>query len=297
MDRISPPPAEQGTSRRRPSRLVTVLLLIVAGAVCSTIDLRTLESEDGRPGGLAANAGGLLTPQQLSVAAAKWGLDRPPLAAPPRPAVKPALETPSGFFRGPGLIPAITRIPTTDKVVFLTIDDGTEKDPQFASMASELGVPFSAFVTDSAIRGDYAYFRDLHARGHAIHNHTLTHPQLTRLEPEEQRAEICGQQDVVQREFGTRPALFRPPFGEFDRDTLEIARECGVRVAPLWSEEAFPNRLEYRRADRKLHPGDIILTHFNGPRQWGGSMTDMLRLVLRKVTEQGMALARLEDYL
>ncbi|WP_338932940.1 polysaccharide deacetylase family protein [Streptomyces netropsis] len=296
MDRISRPPARQGKPRRSASRLVTVLLLIVAGAACSTIDLRTLESEDGQPGGLAANAGGLVTPQQRAVAAAKWGLGRPPLAAPPPPAVKPALETPSGFFRGPGLIPAITRVPTTDNVVFLTIDDGTEKDPQFAAMARELGVPFSAFVTDSAIRDDYGYYRDLHAHGHAIHNHTLTHPQLTQLEPEDQHAQICGQQDILQHEFGTRPALFRPPFGDFDRDTLVIARECGVRVAPLWSEEAFPDRLEYRRGDRKLHPGDIILTHFNGPRQWGGSMTDMLRLVLRKVTEQGMALARLEDY-
>jgi peptidoglycan/xylan/chitin deacetylase (PgdA/CDA1 family) len=46
-----------------------------------------------------------------------------------------------------------------------------------------------------------------------------------------------------------------------------------------------------------LHPGDIILTHFRGRAEWAGTMTDVLRRVLRTVDEQGFALALLDDYL
>ncbi|MFD0384854.1 polysaccharide deacetylase family protein [Streptomyces stramineus] len=188
-------------------------------------------------------------------------------------------------------------MPTTEKIVFLTVDDGAVKNRAFLQMVRELKIPVSAFLTHASARGDYGYFRELHAAGVAVHNHTLSHPQMSELSDDEQHTEICGQQRILQREIGARPTLFRPPFGDFDRDTLTIAEECGARAAPLWNEEAFADRIEYRNTGGKLRPGDIILSHFNGPEQWdGGSMTDMLRLVLRRATAQGFALARLEDY-
>ena len=34
----------------------------------------------------------------------------------------------------------------------------------------------------------------------------------------------------------------------------------------LWRETMQINDVQYQRADKKLHPGDIILAHFRGPR-------------------------------
>ncbi|NUR86991.1 MAG: polysaccharide deacetylase family protein, partial [Nonomuraea sp.] len=210
---------------------------------------------------------------------------------------KPALTSngPHVIAR-PGLPPVVRRVPTTDKVVFLTIDDGAEKDPEFSRMLRELGVPVSAFVSDYLARPDYDYFRDLQAHGVAINNHTLNHKDLRKLSADGQRHEVCGQQDSLKEQTGVQPYLFRPPYGEYTTDTLKIAASCGITAVPLWNEEAFPDRIEYRYGDHRLQPGDIILTHFRGPETWKGSMTDMLRRVIREATEQGFAIARLEDY-
>ncbi|WP_371477672.1 polysaccharide deacetylase family protein [Kitasatospora sp. NBC_00315] len=226
-----------------------------------------------------------------------WGLDESPLRAPRPPAGPSELPAAQGVVLRPGLPPVVSRIPTTDRVVFLTVDDGAEKDPEFARMTRELGVPFTAFVSDYLARSDYGYFRGLAEQGDPVQNHTLNHRDMRKLTYEQQRQEICGQQDELEREIGVRPRLFRPPYGEYTTDTLRAAASCGIESAVLWNEEAFADHMEWRYADQRLHPGDIILTHFRGAALWKGTMPDMLREVLNTVTGQGFALALLDDYL
>jgi peptidoglycan/xylan/chitin deacetylase (PgdA/CDA1 family) len=235
---------------------------------------------------------------QRAVAARKWGLAKTPLAAPRPPSVKPELTTRKGFevADGQSLPPVFTTVPVTEKVVFLTIDDGAEKDPELLRMMSDLQIPYSAFLSDYLISENYGYFRQMRDRGVAIHNHTLNHRYMPGLSYPAQKKEICGQQDKLAERYGKRPVLFRPPYGNYNRDTLRAAKACGVRAVPLWAAEAFPDRMEWREWDRDLHPGDIILTHFRGRDDWKGSMPDMIRQVMKTVTDKGYAVARLEDY-
>ncbi|MFE2040102.1 polysaccharide deacetylase family protein [Streptomyces sp. NPDC059477] len=240
--------------------------------------------------------------RQAVVAAAKrWGLKTPPLTPPAPPAKKPVITTRDGFevdgHVEEGLPPVFTTIPTREKVVFLTIDDGAEKDPEFLRMMSELKVPYTAFISDYLVKEDYAHFKDMQARGVVLNNHTLDHPYLPGLSYEQQKQEICGMQDVIDKRYGKRPVLFRPPFGNYNKDTLVAAKACGITHAPLWNEEVFVDHWEYREWDRDLHPGDIVLSHFRGRDDWEGTMPDMIRLFLDKVTEKGYAVGRLEDYL
>ncbi|AUG75126.1 polysaccharide deacetylase [Kitasatospora sp. MMS16-BH015] len=226
-----------------------------------------------------------------------WGLATAPLAAPAKPAERPELTPQPGVSVRSGL-PLVYRVPTDRQVVFLTVDDGAVKDTEFSRMAQELGVPFTAFVSGYLARGGYDYFRALQEQGVRVNNHTVNHKDLRRLDEAHQRREICDQQDELEQELGTRPVLFRPPYGEFTDATLRAAASCGITAVAIWNEEAFPDRIEYRYADQRLHPGDIILTHFLGPAQWhGATMADMLRRVIRTATDQGFALARLDDYL
>ncbi|WP_217144342.1 polysaccharide deacetylase family protein [Streptomyces sp. AC627_RSS907] len=232
-------------------------------------------------------------------AARRWGLEEVPLPAPPAPATKPEITAREGFEVDgqEDLPPVFTTVPTQEKVVFLTIDDGAEKDPAFLRMTSELRIPYTVFLTDEEIKDDYGYFRAMQARGITLNNHTLSHPYLPGLSYKEQKREICGMQDVIEEQYGKRPTLFRPPFGNYNRDTLRAAKACGIEYAPIWSEEVFVDHWEYREWDQELHPGDIVLTHFRGRGDWGGTMTDMVRRFLDKVTAEGYAVARLEDYL
>ncbi|WP_407552041.1 polysaccharide deacetylase family protein [Streptomyces sp. Pv4-95] len=227
--------------------------------------------------------------------ARRWGLAAPPLRAPKPPSEKPDL-VPARRAGGRELPAVVSRVPTDQRVVFLTIDDGDDKDPEFVRMMRELDVPYSAFLSHYLAKEDYGYFRGMQKLGTGLHNHTLNHPFLPGLDAAGQRKEICGQQRNLRRETGRRPRLFRPPYGEYTAQTLRIARSCGIRVVPLWTQEVFPDRMDHGGADRRLHPGDIILTHFRGRGDWPGSMPDVARRVLRTATEQGFALARLEDY-
>ncbi|MET9831297.1 polysaccharide deacetylase family protein [Streptomyces sp. NPDC006385] len=234
-------------------------------------------------------------------AARRWRLERVPLTPPPAPAKKPRITTRDGFevegHEELGLPPVFTTIPTRQKVVFLTIDDGAEKDPAFLRMMSDLGVPYTAFLSDYLIKEDYGYFKRMQDDGVVLNNHTLHHPYLPALSYLRQKREICGMQRVIERRYGKRPVLFRPPFGNYDRDTLRAAKVCGIEYVPLWNEEVFVDRWDYREWDRKIRPGDIVLTHFRGRDDWQGTMPDMIRRFLNKVTAEGYAVARLEDYL
>ncbi|MFJ8143737.1 polysaccharide deacetylase family protein [Streptomyces sp. NPDC096048] len=249
---------------------------------------------------LDAYASKLRAAQAARVAAAeRWNLRKVPLTAPPPPAKKPEIKARKGFeVRGQkNLPPVFTSIPTKEKIVFLTIDDGAEKDPAFLRMMSELKIPYTAFLSDYLAKEDYGYFKKMQDRGVTLNNHTLHHPYLPGLSYAEQKREICGMQDVIEKRYGKRPILFRPPYGNYNRDTLRAAKACGIEYAPIWNEEVFADHWDYREWDREIHPGDIVLTHFRGEDDWGGTMRDMVREFLDKVTAEGYAVARLEDYL
>lgn len=225
----------------------------------------------------------------------KWGLTAPVQYA-PKPAQKPQIPK-----AAPGKVPVIDRIPLPagEKIVFLTFDDGAEKDPEFLKMAADLKLPISMFLTDSVASSDYGHFEKLRDNGSAstVNNHTLTHPNLRTLSFEAQKKEICGQQDKLEKRFGQRPPLFRPPFGNYNDDTLRAASECGVSSVLLWRVSMQINNFQYAQGSA-LQPGDIILAHFRGPSELkGATEIQMTTRMLQRIQEQGYRIGRLEDYL
>ncbi|MFD9079879.1 polysaccharide deacetylase family protein [Streptomyces erythrochromogenes] len=225
----------------------------------------------------------------------KWGLTAPVQYA-PKPAQKPQLPA-----AAPGKVPVIDRIPLPagEKIVFLTFDDGAEKDPEFLKMAADLKLPISMFLTDSVASSDYGHFEKLRDNGSAstVNNHTLTHPNLRTLSFEAQKKEICGQQDKLEKRFGQRPPLFRPPFGNYNDDTLRAASECGVSSILLWRVSMQINNFQYAQGSA-LQPGDIVLAHFRGPSELkGATEIQMTTRMLQRIQEQGYKIGRLEDYL
>ncbi|MFF4184522.1 polysaccharide deacetylase family protein [Streptomyces sp. NPDC001691] len=219
-------------------------------------------------------------------AARRWGL-----AAPLTPAPRPTGARPALPF-------VVDRVPVRSDVVFLTFDGGPGTDPALPRMVRDLKLPIALFLTGSVAAPGYDRVDALRALGAGVHNHTLHHPDLRTLGHPAQRAEICGQQDRLAARFGTRPHLFRPPYGAYDATTLRAARECGVTAVVLARATMTADGLRYAEGPHRLRPGDIVRAHLPGPGAGGDAgATRLTARILDEIEAQGLTVGRLEDYL
>lgn len=217
---------------------------------------------------------------------------KPFAPAPTPPAVKPitlSVSNPKVF----------SHVPMTDKVVFVTIDDGIEKDPKFIQMVKDFQIPITISLADVLIRDDYAYFEKLHETGYvSIQNHTVTHPlDMPGLSASRQLDEISGQQEKLHKEYGTTPYIFRPPGGNYNATTIDSVREAGLKGLMLWKEAMQITDMEYQTSAHTLNPGDIILCHFRGPAQLHGeTMVHMMIHLYKHIQAQGFTVADVTKY-
>jgi peptidoglycan/xylan/chitin deacetylase (PgdA/CDA1 family) len=245
-------------------------------------------SASASAGARAAGAGAQVDADLLSQ---RYGL-APFAPAPTVPATKPVTLDPQH--------PTIfSDVPTTEKICYVTIDDGIEKDPAFIQMVSDFKIPITISLADTLIRDDYAYFEKLYQTGFvSIQNHTVNHPlSMPGMGYQEQLDEIAGQQTKLEREYGTTPYIFRPPGGNYDSTTREACRTAGLRGMMMWKEAMEINDMEYQTSDHHLQPGDIILCHFRGPAQLKGTtMVQMMTNLYKHIQEQGFTVADVTKY-
>jgi peptidoglycan/xylan/chitin deacetylase (PgdA/CDA1 family) len=217
---------------------------------------------------------------------------KPFAPAPPPPAVKPitlSASDPTVF----------SRVPLTDKVVFVTIDDGIEKDPNFIQMVQDFQVPITISLADVLIRDDYAYFEKLYETGYvSMQNHTVDHPlDMPVLSASQQLYEIAAQQEKLRKEYGVTPYIFRPPGGNYNETTIASTSQAGLKGLMLWKEAMQITDMQYQTSVHRLNPGDIILCHFRGPAQLSGeSMVHMMIHLYRRIQAQGFTVADITKY-
>lgn len=76
--------------------------------------------------------------------------------------------------------------------------------------------------------------REMHAAGHRIGAHTVTHPVLSRIPAAQQREEIVASASRIEAELGERPRTLAYPVGVRDAFTAETARAAqgaGIELA------------------------------------------------------------------
>ncbi len=251
----------QALERARLSKLVRAAIIIVAASLI--IDAIGGRVSDGPAASEASETRATAT------------------TAPPPVTLVPLAST-------PGAAPVITRVETTDPVVFLTIDDGHTRNPEVKAALEELGVPVSLFLVDGPVQADPDFFRRL--PNTVVESHSRTHPDLRTLSEEGQRAEICGNADTLELAFGRRPVLFRPPYGAYNQATTRAAAACGMAAIVLWEVSVNGADVGYRTMPQ-LRAGDILLMHFRP------SFVTELRALADRADEAGLRFALLEDYL
>jgi peptidoglycan/xylan/chitin deacetylase (PgdA/CDA1 family) len=207
--------------------------------------------------------------------------------SPKRPRVTVTAPAPMVLPAGPAA--AISRVATTDRVIFLAIDDGLTRDPAVLDWLAAHQVPFTSFLVTSALEADPAYWARSREIGGTIQAHSITHPDLTKVSADQIRHELCGSADAIERATGSRPTLFRPPYGKYNATVQQIAWECGYAALAMWKGSTNDGRVDLQEGT--LQPGDILLLH------WRGDLLLNLQRVQGLARANGFRIARLEDYL
>lgn len=183
------------------------------------------------------------------------------------------------------------RLPTDQKVAFITIDDGgLARPPGVIDFIWEARIPVTMFLNSPAATEHTDYFRQIEAVGGVVENHTIRHNSLAGRSYDYQKQEICGAADKLEGLFGKRPTLFRPPFGEHDSSTLKAAHDCGAKAVFHWTETVHEGKVRYQTPEKVVQPGDVLLMHFRP------ALMDDLLAALKAIHRAGLTPALLEQY-
>jgi peptidoglycan/xylan/chitin deacetylase (PgdA/CDA1 family) len=156
----------------------------------------------------------------------------------------------------------------TTKTIALTFDDGyypAAIESIRATLARE-GVKATFFPTSQAVRANPTVWRRVAASGHPIGNHTVSHPDLTRLSYSSVVYQITASRSTIQSVTGYRQIPFlRPPYGAWNATVVRAATNTGYRRVVLWDVDSQ----DWRRPSTSTlvynatrgRSGSIVLLH------------------------------------
>jgi peptidoglycan/xylan/chitin deacetylase (PgdA/CDA1 family) len=159
---------------------------------------------------------------------------------------------------------AITRVTTTEAVVALTFDDGPDPvyTPRLLDVLAAGGAKATFFLVGEAASRHPELTARIHAEGHAIGNHSWSHPSFPLISSRrcqwqvERCAQVLPPQEVK---------LFRPPFGQQSwRSHFDLWR-LGYQII-AWDSHCEDWRQHdaealYELLEARIKPGSIVLMH------------------------------------
>jgi len=166
------------------------------------------------------------------------------------------------------LSPVLSRLPTREPHVWLTIDDGPGDDTLAMLDLLDLhAAKATFFVVGARASARPELIGEIARRGHGLGNHSYHHPSawFWALPPARIREEIARTQQVLAEITGTAPRWFRAVVGMANPFVAPALQAHGLaRVA--WSARGFdavaadPVQV-VARIERGLAPGAIVLLH------------------------------------
>lgn len=164
----------------------------------------------------------------------------------------------------------LTHMPRRGRKVYLSFDDGPhpQHTPELLDLLRQHGVKATFFLIGDQAQRHPELVQRIVDEGHAIGNHSMTHPRLPALPARAQIADINAADVVLQRFNGRRRQLFRPPNGRATVATI-IDSLLHRRPLVLWTIDSKDYELDAEQIVQRLQRevprgGDILLFHDDG---------------------------------
>jgi len=182
------------------------------------------------------------------------------------------------------------------KRLALTYDDGPN-DPYTLRLLDVLArhdVKATFFMIGRHVKARPDIVRAVHDHGHAIGNHTYTHPNLIFCGGRQTQLEIGSCAVVLQETIGPSPRIFRPPYGGRHPVTLTAIRQMAY-TAVMWSVSSYDWSAKSSqeitdRVTKRIRGGDVILMHDGGQAGLGvdrGYTVDATDEIIRRCKDEG----------
>ncbi|MBP2626587.1 MAG: polysaccharide deacetylase [Firmicutes bacterium] len=164
------------------------------------------------------------------------------------------------------LTPAIRNVPTSQKVIALTFDDGplNKTTPEILAILKEKNVKATFFVVGERVEQFPMLVRQEIEDGHEVGTHTYSHPNLTKIRKSQLEEELDKTEKAILT-VAPKPTLFRPPGGSYNDIIIKLTRDSGY-LTILWSIDTRDWRSPpvgdiVNSVLKNIKPGSIILLH------------------------------------
>ncbi|MDR3585569.1 MAG: polysaccharide deacetylase family protein [Desulfosporosinus sp.] len=165
----------------------------------------------------------------------------------------------SSIVQGPS-VDVVWSAPITERAVFITIDDGWFPSQSLLQMMQQDHFPVTAFLIQQAAQEHPDYWRAFVAAGGDIENHTLSHPDLTKIAPADLTNQLSTPMNYL-GQFAAPPTLFRPPYGAFNSLVQQEVYQAGMKHLVMWNAVMSKGVLQTYNG-KPIQPGSIILLHW-----------------------------------
>lgn len=176
------------------------------------------------------------------------------------------LFTPSVFAAQSKLI---TKVNTSEKVVALTFDDGSDGTNfnKLINILDKHDVKATFFLTGAGAENHPKTVIKMAAAGHDIGNHSYNHPDFTKSSIANMKTQLSTTEKVILKHTGqsTKP-YFRAPYGATNSTVLNTVGNEGYSYTLQWTIDTIDwtgnsAKTIHNRVMTNIKPGAIILMH------------------------------------
>ncbi len=154
-----------------------------------------------------------------------------------------------------------------DKSVSLTFDAawGNEDTQNLIDILGKYRIKATFFVVGDWVEKYPESVKALSDAGHEVMTHSDDHAHFSQLTAAQIRKNIADSCDKIEAVTGSRPTLFRCPYGEYDDHVIETLNDMGMKTIQ-WDVDSLDwkdlSAGEIRqRVTEKVQSGSIILFH------------------------------------